>query len=377
MHNIKIVYVIDSLGKGGAERQLFELIKGLHETRFKPLVISLSEGGYWIKEFERIAVKLIELQYRKHFELARLMELTKILIKERPQILHSFMFAGNAYGRIAAKLAGVPVIIASERSQENRKGRFTAMTDRLLAKMTDCVISNSKVNRDYLVEKSILPMEKSIVVHNGIDSSKYQYFGNNTNLRNKLGIGIDDYVIGTVASLRDCKNQRMLFEAIKLIIVKNRFVKLLLVGEGPLQIALQQYTEKLNIAKNVIFVGMRNDIPDLLGLMNVFVLTSKFEGLSNAIMEAMAAGVPCVVTDVGGNKELVIDGKTGFLIPLNDYIMLAEKIIFFMNHPNYTRKMGTKGREFISKEFSVNKMVYNMENVYETLLKKKCLDSKS
>jgi glycosyltransferase involved in cell wall biosynthesis len=368
MLRIKIIYVIDQLGKGGTERQLYEFVKGLNQARFEPMVVSLSEGGYWGEQMRKLGVRVIELRRKRSFELARLIKLIALLKSERPEIVHTMLFASNTYGRIAARLAGVPRVIASERSHEVWKNKLYANIDRLLAPITDCVISNSVANRDYLVRRATLPPEKAVVVHNGIDASSYHDARDGASLRKEFAIGPEDCVVGMVANLIDYKNHAMLFEAMALVAAAFPRVKLLLAGDGAMRQPLQRHAERMGISRNLVLAGLRDDVPALLHLMQIFVLTSRFEGLSNAIMEAMAAGLPCVVTDVGGNRELVVEGETGFLVRLNDAPALAKKILFLLQHPDEAQAMGRRGAERIRNEFALEKMVTALERIYEKLL---------
>ena len=365
---IKVCYLIGQLGKGGAEKQLYELIKGINRKEFDPLVISLSQGGHWGKEIRKLNIQLTELQRRKSFEFARLFKLIKILKAEKPDIVHSYMFSANSYGRIAAIIGRVPLIIASERNVAEvgkDKGKFDIYIDKLLAAFSQGIICNSDKASSSLVEKYSFNRKKVFTVHNGIDINdflKQRNYSSSKKSKRK--------VIGTVGSLCPQKNHRLFLDMAKIVLERseNKQIKFLIIGRGPLRNELERYSKGLSIEANVVFTGEREDILELLQSMDVFVMTSLYEGLPNAIIEAMAAGVPVVATDVGGNSELVINRETGFLCRSNDAKALVEKVIGLISNENAAQQLGKKGREKIVKEFTVEKMVNQTENIYRELL---------
>jgi glycosyltransferase involved in cell wall biosynthesis len=359
---IKICYLIGQLGKGGAEKQLYELVKGINRKVFDPVVISLNQGGYWGGEIRKLNIRLIELQRKRSFEFARLFKLIKILKAEKPDIVHTYMFAANSYGRIAAIIDRVPVIIASERNLVEigkDKNKFDIYIDKLLAPFSQGIICNSDKASKSLVEKYSFNGSKVFTVHNGIDASP---------VRN--GISNRIKIIGTVGSLYPQKNHSLFLDMAKIVLERseNKDIKFLIVGKGPLRNELERCSKALNIESNVAFAGEREDVPELLQTMDIFVMTSLYEGLPNAIIEAMAAGLPVIATDVGGNSELVINRETGFLCRSNDAKALAEKVVSLINNEQEAKRMGKNGKKRALSEFGVERMIRKTENIYMELL---------
>ncbi len=369
---IKICYVIGQLSMDGAERQLYELVKGINREKFYPIVISLSKGGFWADEIRRLNIQIIELPRKKNKEFARLFKLIKLIRDIKPGIVHTFLFSANSYGRIAAILCRAPIIIASERSLPEigkSKTKFQIYLDKLLALFSHGIICNTQKASEVLVKKYSFNAKKVFTIYNGIDITSFRAEDNNNNQKSK----ISPKVIGTVGRLDPVKNHKLFLDAAKIIlnssINKNNEIKFLIIGDGPLKKNLEEYARKLEITDNVIFTGERADVPALLQCMDVFVLTSHYEGMSNAIMEAMLAGLPVVATDSGGNAELVIDGKTGFLCPSNDAIVFAERIINLIVNEGKAKRMGESGKKKIANEFSIGKMVRATNDIYLKLLK--------
>lgn len=366
---IKLCYIIGQLNKAGAEKQLYYLANSISKEKFTPVVVSLSQYGFWSEEIKKLNIQLIEIPRKKHKEFSRLLRLIKVLKTIKPQIIHTFLFPANTYGRIAGIITRIPIIISSERNLPEigkDKKLWQICVDRILSFFTHGIICNSYKAANVLTKKYFLNRNKVFTIYNGIDGTIF--FRNNAISGSKIAPS----VIGTVGRLYRQKNYKLFLDMAKLILNMsgNRNIKFLIVGDGPLMNELKQYSHDLGIEKSVFFAGERTDITELLKGMDVFVMTSLYEGLSNAIMEAMAAGLPVVATDVGGNSELVINGETGFLCKL-DARELAEKVNYLINNKEEARKMGEKGKKRIISEFSIEKMVRETENVYFMLLTRK------
>lgn len=361
---IKICYIIGQLGRAGAERQLYELVKGINKEIFEPIVISLSQNGYWTKEIKNLKIRVIEIQRRKNKELARLYKLIKLLQVTRPEIVHTYAYSANYYGRIAAIISGVPIIISSERNSVDigtYKTRNQIYIDRLLSFFTHGIICNSYNASESLGNKYSFNKRKVFTVHNGIN---FADFSNRTKkfVPKKLGYK----VVGTVGRLYPQKNHKLFLDISKIILdeYREKNVKFEIVGDGPLENELKNYSLELGIQDSVVFSGVREDIPNVLKGFDVFLMTSLYEGISNAIIEAMVMGLPVVVTDVGGNRELVIDDMTGFVCPSNDSKALAEKVLRLLNNGKVAVRMGNNGKKKILEEFNSEKMVRKTEEIY-------------
>jgi glycosyltransferase involved in cell wall biosynthesis len=366
---IKVCYIITSLGKGGAERQLYELIKGINRNKFSPLVISLSESGYWKEKIQALGIQTIELRRKKNKEFSRLFRLIKLLRTIKADIVHTYMFSANTYGRIAAVFSGIPIIIASERNISEigkDKKRYEIIIDQFLSIFTHQIICNSFNCYNSIVNNYSINKRKVITIHNGIDVSRYSKkdltaYKNNSATK----------VIGTVGSLEHQKNHRHFLRMAKILIKKseNIYLEFLIVGKGQLMNELKKYSRTLGIEKNIIFTGEKHDLKNLYKSMDIFVLTSYFEGLPNVIMEAMASGLPVVAVDVGGIRELVIKDVTGFLCSADQTLKLAEKVYYLIKNEKKAFQMGENGRKHVATNFEINKMVNLTEETYFKLIK--------
>lgn len=367
---IRICYIISQLNNHGAQRQLYELVKGINRAKFYPIVVSLSQAGYWSRKFRELNIQVIELRRKKNKELIRLLRLIKLFKAMKPDIVHCYLFPANSYGRIAAILTRIPVIIASERNAgELGKDKKISqiLIDKFLALFSNGIICNSKNCYDTLIKKNSFEENKVFTVRNGININtflKESKSGYNNILTQK--------VVGTIGRLFPHKNHKLFLDMAKIMLneLETKNIRFLIVGDGPLMNELLEYSKKLRIIDHVDFTGERGDIPALLQSMDVFVMTSFYEGMSNSIMEAMTMELPVVVTDVGGNRELVIDGETGYLCPTNDAKTLAERVVNLIKNEKQAERMGKSGKERIVNEFGIERMIQDTENIYMKLLEK-------
>jgi len=368
----KICYIIDSLSNGGAERQLYETVRLIDREEFQPMVVSLSDtGNYWSHEIRKLGVKVVEFSRTSDVKFARLMRIIDILKAVKPDIVHTYLFLANAYGRTAATITRTPVVIAAERSLGVYKSKRQILIDKTLSYFSDRIVSNSPKTTEFLQERQRINPEKLLTIHNGVNVDLYNRNYRQCDLRSlrdSLGIGAYDKVVATVGRLCIEKNHKLFLDMAALLAKSRQGTKFLVVGGGVLKDDLLAYAKKLGVDESAVFTGERSDVPRILKLLDVFVLTSDYEGMPNAVMEAMASSLPCVVTDVGGNSELVIDGETGFVVEPNNPQEIAEKVLYLLNNQPIAREMGLRGYRRVKEHFSLDAMISQTQNLYKSLL---------
>lgn len=323
------------------------------------------------KDFEEIT-NLYILKKKFKFDLAILFNLIKIIKKEKPDILHTFMFTSNTWGRLAGIICKVPVIIASERSADLWKRWYHNLIDKFLLKFTKKIICNSEEVKNIYIKRIDGEKEKFEVIYNGLEIEKYEEIKEEAKLKNEFGIK-DEKIILTGGRLSFEKNlKRFLFIAKK---IRKGFgnIKFLIVGEGEEKEELEKLTENLNMKDCVIFTGYRSDLPKLLKLSDIVVLISLWEGMPNLIIEGMLCKKPVICTKIGGGKEIIKDGENGFLVDPKDEKEIVEKILFLLKNEEKCKIMGEKGYNYAKRIFSLDKMVENYQNLYLNLWRnKKC-----
>ncbi|MBI4436480.1 MAG: glycosyltransferase [Candidatus Omnitrophica bacterium] len=373
---VKIAFVIDDLGLGGAQRQLLELVKRLDRRRFQPVLYALSEKKIALKDaFEKAGLSVILFDQRGKISFPVLFKLWKALRQFSPTIVHTYLFTADFYGRLAARMAGVPMLISSVRSTEPDKKQRYILVDRYLGRWCDAVIGNASCIGEILAAREKIKISKIYTIHNGVDLGRFPYPMQNGHLRKSLEIPEDAFVLGTVGRLGPEKDHRTLLQAASQLFKKNVKPYLLLIGDGPLYTSLVRLGEELGIATHLRWLGARSDIPELLAGIDLFILPSRYEGCPNVVLEAMAAGKCVVATRVGGTPEVVQDGETGILVRHGQTDELVEALSSLLQDPRRVAEIGQKARESITKAFTVERMVEKTEALYERLLQAKGISS--
>lgn len=370
-NKIKVIHILSCLDVGGAEVLVLNLLKKLDRTRYSPVVCSLEIGGKLEKEFKDAGIPVYAANKREGIDFSLPMKLAKIIIGSKADIVHTHNMAPWLYGGVASKILSSKILIHTEHANLYNHQRRLILAEYWLAKITDKIIADAKKVADFLSDKENINRNKIQIVFNGVDIDKYDCrYSNAVSKRHELSIADDEVIIGIVARLSMVKDHKNLLDAFSIILNAISNAKLLVIGDGELREDLVAYTRMKGIQERVLFLGNRRDIPELLRLMNVFVLCSISEGLPITLLEAMAAGLPVVATDVGGNREVVIDRKSGFLVPPKDPQRLAEAIATILKDKKMARRFGENGIIRCKELFSLDGMVKKYSELYESVLKK-------
>jgi glycosyltransferase involved in cell wall biosynthesis len=365
----RIAYVIGELGKGGAEYQLYELVRGLDRTRFVPTVFALSTGGYWAARLRELGVTVAELPSRGSIDPRRLVALRRALAAFAPHVLHTVLWSGNAYGRLAAIGLGIPVVVTAERNVVRRPA-WQRLLERGLDRMTDRYLVNSAAIVTELVERGGLSRDKMQVIHNGIDLAGLPAFDPDRRpARAALGFDPARRLVAQVGRLESQKDYPTFLAAAARVAATVGDVDFLIVGEGRLESSLREEAARLGIADRVRFTGVRNDVPVLLGAVDVLALTSRWEGLPNVVIEAMATGAVAVATDVGGARELIVPGETGDVVAVGRADVVADAILRLLADPARASRLALAARARVEERFAVDAMVRRTEAAYGELLR--------
>ncbi len=367
---VNVLYVIWSLGLGGAERVVINLAKNLDKTRFNPIVCCLNDKGRFADALEKEGIKVIALNKRGKFDISVIFNLIDVIKQNKIDIVNTHLWGANFWGRIAAKLAGVKVIIATEHNEDVWKSRGHFLLDRLLSRWTDRIIVVSNSVREFYVKRVEIAEEKMVVIHNGVDIRSQEHKGTRSQVKEEFGIHDDDTVLALIGRLVPQKGHRYFISALRDLSADHK-VKGLIIGSGPMDAELKRYGESLGLNGNLIFTGLRKDVPILLDIIDIVVMPSLREGLPIVALEAMAKRKPIVATNVGGNPEIIVDGKTGILVPPEDPIALASAINRLIVDKELTIKLGNNGRNRLQENFTIEKMVRETKNIYEECLREK------
>ncbi len=365
---MKIVHVIPTLDRAGAEKQLVYLATGLKARGMDVHVCVLTRDGPYREDLERAGVPVTLIGKRGKIDLFALRRLQRVFTQIRPDIVQTWLFAANVYGRLAARRAGVPCIIAGERCVDLWKKPWHFWIDRRLARLTDRLITNSTGVREFYVQRGI-PAEKIEVIPNGIVIPERDTAPRELILA-ELGLPQNARLIGLVGRLWPQKGVRDAIWADDLLKRIRSDVHLLIVGDGPEREALIRYRNSIEIQDRVHFLGHRDDVLRLMPHFDALWNTSRYEGQSNAILEAMALKVPVVASDIPGNRDLVGHEVTGFLVPLGPHFRagIARFTKKILEDSDLAHRLGEAGYQRVLAEFTVEQMVSRHEKVYQELL---------
>jgi sugar transferase (PEP-CTERM/EpsH1 system associated) len=365
---MRILHFIDSLGIGGTENGLANVIEGTR-GRIEHIVACVRQAGAVADRLRAGGTEVIVLGKTDGNDVRLPLRMMRLCRQLSPDIVHTRNW-GTIEGIVAARLTRVRVVIHGEHGREaadpEGKNRLRNRTRRLLAPLANRVVTVSEQLRRWLVSDVGIAGDKIALLRNGVDVHRFQPLGKDRAVRRAAyGLGPSDIVAGTVGRLDPVKNQLALLEALAVLRGEHRDLRVLIVGDGPERAALQRAVVERRLDGAARLLGMRDDVPELLGLMDLFVLPSVAEGLCNTMLEAMAAGLPVIATAVGGNPELVADGRSGQLIAPLDPNALAQAIARYATDPNLRRQHGTAGRARAVEEFALDAMVARYAEMYE------------
>lgn len=376
---VKILHLITELSMGGAQDNTLLSLKGLKEKGYQ-IDIAAAPGGVWESlartysdnVFHINAFSANKIYLVKNIE--AIWQVYKLLKQHKYHIIHTHSTTAGICGRIAAKIADVPVIIhtvhgfAFHDFMPPLKKNCLILLEKLAALFCDYMITVSKLNLKEILDRKIAPESKLINVYSGIDLDKFVVSRSSEEIKTELNIPAADLVVGLVARLSEQKAPQYFIEAAKIILKQKEHVTFIIVGEGPLQ---EHLLELIGTESKINILGARSNVPEILSVLDVFALSSIYEGLGRAMTEAMASKKPVVVPDINGIPEVVTDGETGLLFKPKDSAELAEKILLLLNDANLRIKLGENAYNRVVPEFSDKIMVDSIDKLYCLLFQNK------
>jgi len=369
---LRVMFLVTSLPVGGAETLLVNLVRRMDSDHFAPSICCLKELGPLGEELAaetRVYSKLIHGKY----DLGVVRRLARLMRRQRVDAVVT-VGAGDKmfWGRIAARFAGVPVICAALHSTgwPDTIGRLNRL--RLLTRWTDAFIGVADAHARHLVEVEHFPAGKVCVIPNGVDVGRFRPSAAGVRVRRTLGIDAQAPVAAIVAALRPEKNHEQFLRVAAEVRKRLPSARFLIVGDGPQRPMLEQLASDLDLGDAVLFLGSRNDIPDLLAASDVFVLTSRMEANPVSILEAMASGKPVVAPRVGSIGESVIDGVTGYLTRPGDDAEVVDRVTELLADRPLAERLGAAGREAVCARWSLEAMVSGYEKLLNSIYNQKC-----
>lgn len=365
---IGLMHVVHTLLVGGMERLVVDLIEGLSPDRYDRYVCCLDQRGPLADELERHGVTVYCLNKGPGIRGGLPWEIRRLIRGLGIGVVHTHNLSGLLYGGLGAALARVRAIVHTEHGRELEYYHSPGLRglERVLARLPNRVVAVSQPLLDELRYTQHLPLSRLMLVSNGVRLNRYRAEPS-PDLRSRLGVEERDRVIGIIARLVPVKDHRTMLQAMAMVVGAIPEARLLVVGDGPLRGELEAEAARRGIASRVMFLGVRHDVPALLSLLEVFVLSSLSEGTSMTILEAMAAKCPVAATDVGGTSWLVHHEKTGLLVPSRDPDRLARAILRLLNDRAWAAQLGEAGYALVREKFRLEQVVRQYDALYREL----------
>ncbi len=366
---MKILHIIPSLGIGGTEKILFEICFGTRE-KFSHSVLSLKGGGYAADQLEKFKIPVTRLNTPESLFLGTLaspgllLSLRSKIEQLHPDIIHTWLSRANVVGRLAAKGLKIP-IISSLRVQEEDK-TYHLLVEKKTSNLADKFTVNSTALRKFAMQKIGIPKEKIVFIPNGIRTDHIPNL-NISHLIKDEWFRTSEIAIGTVARLHKQKGIDIFLKAAQLVIKDQPKVKFFIAGDGPEKKRLIHLANKLEISESVKFCDWVKHPLEFIDNLSIFVLTSRWEGCPNVILEAMCLGKPIVATAVGGTTDLIEDGKEGLLIPSENVSQCAQSILKLIKNPSLQCELSSNAKIKVLQKFSMKSMLESYIKLYESL----------
>jgi len=363
---IRIAYAIKSMEVGGSQTHLTHVLRLLDRDRFDPVLYCLTGEGVLMDQVRALGVPIVSPGVGAAFKgtgfMRRVAELSRSLRDHRVGIVHNYLLRANLVGSVSARLARVPIVLCSKRGCHERRG-FELISAKIGNALADCVTVNADAVREFVHANEGCPRDKMVVIPSGVDTDRFQPLPP-ADFKAQIGVPADRRVVGIITRMRVRKGVEEFIRAMGETRAVHPNAHAVIVGEVALDDALTQLVSELGLGDHLTLLGRRNDIPQVLSAFDVFVLSSHDEGMSNAILEAMAMEKPVVATDVGGTGEVVQHGQSGVLVPPKDPHALAVAITDILGQPQRAAAMGGLGRRIVVDRFSARSMVRQMEHLY-------------
>lgn len=373
---IHVLHLIDGLNVGGAEMLLCDLTSGLSEHGFR-ISVGYCTPGPLVKYFTDRNIPAYHLPRSGRVDPFLVWKMVSLIRSDFPQIVHTHLFKSDFHGRLAARIAGVPVVISTLHNADGWAkqwplgpiyGSTAVFTDKLIAVSDDV--------KKYHIEITKVPENKVIVIENGIQVQKFHDPAVlKGKIRAEFNIDNDILLFGIIARLKPQKDHVTFLKAASLILKKLPNARFLIIGDGPLHSDLQELAAELNISRAVIFTGLRDDIVNILAEIDVLVFSSVWEGLPVTLLEGMAAGKPVAGTKISGIDGPAVDQETALLVPVKDPEALAKVCIQLGEDPGLRRRFGIAGFERVSSKYNLDHMIENTASLYRSELLKHGIES--
>ncbi|MDA8112254.1 MAG: glycosyltransferase [Nitrospiraceae bacterium] len=364
---ISVCHLLPALPAHGAEQLLLDISRHVDQTQISFSICLISDLGPLVEDFRGLGIPVTYIAKKSRKDFSVVFRLAKFWRQNRFDIVHTHLFTADLWGRLAGLISRIPIVSTSHTTSDPNIGRLGRWLDRVLDLRNDAVICVSEAVRRYRIGEAGFDPDKLRLIENGIDLNRFDQKFSREEVLFRLGLPTGVRWIIIVGRLVPLKGHRFLVEAMALLAKDFPDLGLLIVGDGECEPFLREQVENLGLSSRVVFLGLRRDIPDILGISEIMVLPSSREGLPIVLLEAMAAGLPVAVTPVGGIPEVVEEGKTGFFIEQNPE-SIAYVLRNLLENPALGRNVGKNARILVEERYDICKVAKKYEQLYQELL---------
>lgn len=363
---INLLFVNHSMGMGGIERMIVEMVSGLENDKYSVQVAVFEGGGVLEQDLQRAEVPVHVFDKKEGIDLFLFFKLIRFIKEQKIHVVHSNNYSAWLYSAVAALFCCGTRVVYTAHSNETAKKKHRFILEKCLTYFTDSVVTVSDQVRKVMIEDSGIDSNNIQVVPNGVDTKR---FAKNAvvggQVRKSLGINNSDIVLGTIGRLVPVKDHKTMITALALITSLRSDIKLIIVGDGILRDELEQFVRGAKVENNVIFAGEQEDVSPYYCAMDIYMVSSISEGMSLSILEAMSSALPVIATDVGGNPQLVKNHVSGLLTPVGDADTMHLKVLELVEDEKKREAMGSEGRAVVESHFSKSAMIARYSSLYE------------
>lgn len=377
---VKVLHLVTRLDLGGAQQNTLHTVRHLDRAAFEPVLVC-GRGGMLDDEaagdpsFRTVFVDSLQRDIHPFYDLLALLELAKVLLAEKPAILHTHSSKAGILGRLAAALAGVPVVVHTyhgfgfhDRQPAPVKALYVFL-EKLCARVTDALVFVSRSNIAYAAAHGLVRPEDAVLIRSGVALAGLPAPVDAAKLKMSAGIGMHKLLVISVGNLKPQKNAGDFVAAAAKVLADYPEARFVFLGDGPQRRALEARVFALGLEGRILFLGWRRDTAEWLASADVFAMTSLWEGLPRALVEAMRSGLPAVCYATDGVTDLIKDGVNGFLVEPGDHAALAERVTALLRDEPLRERLGAAAAASIGPEFDIDGMVRAQEALYDRLLR--------
>lgn len=363
---LKVLHLVTSLEVGGAQHNMLQGLPRLDPEKYEHVICSIMDRMQMAEQFRRVGIEVHSLGLRRKTDIAVALRLRNLLKQIRPDVMHTYLLHGNVLGRVVGRLTGVPSIVGSELTigQARLWGRIAT---KLTNPLTDAVEVNSVTGGKAAAKDLGVPTGKIEVVLPGLDLGEFEPTVERDMVRAELGVESSKHLVLYIGRLRPVKGVEYGIKAFAKALTQYPKMHMALAGEGAQRSELESLVGALGITENVSFLGVRNDLPDLLSAADSVLMPSLTEGFPRVAVEAMAAGKPVIATEVGGVPEAITHRESGILVPAKDIESMSMALVDLVRDVDLQERLRTAARMHVEQNYSVEKYVARLDEIYSRL----------